>query len=103
MHKWIKDVIQYLLILSLQTDEERYAASLNSKIHEKHPNIPENLTIPVVFIDPVLQIFKDPCDSKTIPISDREKEMFDNYTSRFVKFYGHQDKEFQIALTFISI
>ena len=102
MHKWIKDVIQYLLILSLQTDEERYAASLNSKIHEKHPNIPENLTIPVVFIDPVLQIFKDPCDSKTIPISDREKEMFDNYTSRFVKFYG-QDKEFQIALTLISI
>ena len=62
---------------------------MNSKIHEKHPNIPENLTIPVVFIDPVLQIFKDPCESKTISISDREKEMFDNYTSRFIKFYGY--------------
>ena len=65
-----------------QTDEESYGKSLNAKIHEKHPNIPDTLTIPVFFIDPVLHIYKDPCDADTLSISDREKEKFDHYTSR---------------------
>ena len=69
-------------IILFQTDEESYGKSLNTKIHEKHPNIPDTLTIPVFFIDPVLHIYKDPCDADTLSISDREKEKFDHYTSR---------------------
>lgn len=60
---------------------------MNSKIHEKHPNISDNITIPVVFIDPVLHIYKDPCDPQSLTISDTERKKFDEYTSRLVECF----------------
>ena len=64
-----------------QTNETTYARDLNKIIHEKHSNVLSNLTIPVVFIDPVIHIFKDPCDSRTNPVSSTEKEKFHTYVS----------------------
>lgn len=50
------------------------------QIHDKHSNLPKNLQIPFLFIDPVLDIFKDPCDSKTRKLDSIEKIRFQEYT-----------------------
>ena len=63
-------------------DETKYADLLNKEIHDKHKKLPDELKIPFLFIDPVCHIFKDPCDSKTRDVTDREKEMFRKYTDR---------------------
>ena len=67
---------------SLKTDEAKVADLLNKEIHEKHKNLPEDLKIPFLFIDPVSHIFKDPCDDETREVTVREKEQFRKYTDR---------------------
>ena len=66
-----------------QIDETRFARDINKKIHEKHKNLPEDLQIPFLFIDPIVDIFEDPCDSKTREVTSREKEQFQKYTDKY--------------------
>ena len=65
-----------------QIDETRFAKDINKKIHEKHKNLPEDLQIPFLFIDPVVDIFEDPCDKKASQVTSREKEQFQKYTDK---------------------
>ena len=68
---------------SLQIDETKFAYLLNKEIHEKHKNLPDDLEIPFLFIDPVSHIFKDPCDNETRGVTVREKEQYRKYTDRY--------------------
>ena len=69
--------------LFLQANEKSFAESINKKIHEKHLYLDRDLEIPFIFIDPVVDIFEDPCDkTKTREVSTREKEQFQTYTDK---------------------
>ena len=64
-------------------DETKFAIDINNQIHQAH-NIPEDLKIPFLFIDPVVDIFKDPCNDGTREVTSREKEQFQKYTDKYV-------------------
>ena len=79
--------IEYIRIISNfgnQIDETRFANDINKKIHEKHKNLAEDLQIPFLFIDPVVDIFEDQCDVKASHVTSREKEQFQKYTDKYV-------------------
>ena len=75
-----------LTITNIQIDELSFANDINKKIHEKHKNLPKDVEIPFLFIDPVVDIFKDPCNSGTTQVTTREKEQFQKYTDKY-EFY----------------
>jgi hypothetical protein len=51
------------------------------KIH-KDLGIPKEVNIPSVFIDPVVHIFVDPCNSKYTAPEEIEKDKFIEYTDK---------------------
>ena len=78
--------LEYIRIVSNfdnQIDETRFAKDINKKIHEKHKNLQEDMEIPFLFIDPVVDIFEDPCDIKAGHVTSREKEQFQKYTDKY--------------------
>ena len=79
--------LEYIWIISNfgnQIDETRFANDINKKIHEKHKNLAEDLQIPFLFIDPVVDIFEDQCDVKASHVTSREKEQFQKYTDKYI-------------------
>ena len=63
----------------LQVDETRFAKKMNEMIKGSHQNLPKDLEIPFLFIDPVVKIFNDACFAGTEPM---EREQFQKYTDR---------------------
>ena len=63
-------------------DETNFAKLINTKIHEKHSNIPRDFVIPFLFIDPVVDVFRDPCDKYSRTVTLQEKEQFVIYTEK---------------------
>ena len=71
-------------VFQFQTDETKFAEEIDRKIHEKHKNLQKNLNIPFLFIDPVVRIFDDPCDTESsgLDVTSREIEKFQEYTDK---------------------
>ena len=55
---------------------------MNDKIHSEHSNLPADLQIPFIFIDPVVKIFEDQCNLNTRNVTEREKTQFLVYTDK---------------------
>ena len=79
--------IEYIRIISCfgnQADETSYENKVNKIIHKTHNNLAADLQIPFLYIDPVVDIFEDPCDANTTHVTTREKEQFQKYTDKYV-------------------
>jgi hypothetical protein len=62
-------------------DEELQEKLWKEKFHTEL-NVPRDIRIPGVFIDPVVNIFADPCNSNFNSPEKREIEKFTEYTDK---------------------
>ena len=75
---------------SLQLDEAKRQDLWDTKFHSPPLNVEPSIRIPSMFIDPVVDVFVDPCDPTYRRPSRREKEKFLLWTQRykiFIFFY----------------
>ena len=71
------------MILILQLTEEKRQNEWSSKFNTPPLSVDSSITIPVMFIDPVVEIFSDPCKPYYVGASIQEKEKFQEWTSKF--------------------
>ena len=68
---------------SLQLDEAKRQDLWDTKFHSPPLNVEPSIRIPSMFIDPVVDVFVDPCDPTYRRPSRREKEKFLHWTQRY--------------------
>ena len=68
---------------SLQLDEAKRQDLWNLKFHSPPLNVEPSIRIPSMFIDPVVDVFVDPCEPTYRQPSRREKEKFHHWTQRY--------------------
>ena len=71
-------------VFGLQLDEEKRQNLWDKKFHSSPLNVNPSIRIPTMFIDPVVDVFVDPCEPSYRPPSLREKEKFHEWTQRYV-------------------
>ena len=68
--------------VSFKLNEEKRHKAWLQEIRDPPLKVNASLDIPMVFIDPVVQVFDDPCYFTYIKPSEREVEKFSYYTER---------------------
>ena len=68
-------------------NEQKRTGEWSEKLHKAPFNVNRSISLPFVYIDPVVDVFDDPCnDPRSMP-SNQEFRAFEKYTSELEKVF----------------